>query len=430
MRIDARDGAAIRDEAVDPREGAGGRGAGAGRYQVARTGDAGGCAAGVESNPSDKDFKCKTRKDARNTRHARRLIRFAACRFDVRASQIRSNECAGRLATSHRFLPLNLSPRSVMAKKPAVNKEDLKRRQGAPLVTPTDLKAKATRDIAGGMNAILADVFALYLKTKNFHWHMSGPHFRDYHLLLDEQADQLYAMTDPIAERIRKVGGSTLRSIGHIARTQRMQDNDAEYVEPLDMLAELREDNKTLAATPARSARRVRRAPRHRQRQPDRELDRRDRTAHLVPVRGEPSRRRHRSLTRAHGEYRCRIFLHRTPPSDNPHRISRCTRRPTRPCRCRSCAAVPVILVFYPADWSPVCGDQVSLYNELLSEFRRYDAAILGISVDGVWCHSAFAQRSQAAFSAACRFRTERRCRAPLRRLRGSRRNQRSARCS
>ena len=124
----------------------------------------------------------------------------------------------------------------------------LKARQAAPLGTPTDLKAKATRDIAGGMNALLADVFALYLKTKNFHWHMSGPHFRDYHLLLDEQADQIYAMTDPIAERIRKVGGSTLRSIGHIARTQRITDNDAEYVEPLDMLAELREDNKTLAA--------------------------------------------------------------------------------------------------------------------------------------------------------------------------------------
>ena len=98
------------------------------------------------------------------------------------------------------------------------------------------------------MNAILADVFALYLKTKNFHWHMSGPHFRDYHLLLDEQADQLYAMTDPIAERIRKLGGTTLRSIGHIARMQRVLDNDADYVEPLDMLAELRDDNKELAA--------------------------------------------------------------------------------------------------------------------------------------------------------------------------------------
>jgi starvation-inducible DNA-binding protein len=91
-------------------------------------------------------------------------------------------------------------------------------------------------------------VFALYLKTKNFHWHMSGPHFRDYHLLLDEQADQLYGMTDPIAERIRKTGGSTLRSIGHVGRLQRIKDNDAEYVDPLDMLAELREDNMILAA--------------------------------------------------------------------------------------------------------------------------------------------------------------------------------------
>jgi starvation-inducible DNA-binding protein len=121
-------------------------------------------------------------------------------------------------------------------------------RRKAPLVTPTDLKAAATKDIAAAMNGILADVFALYLKTKNFHWHMSGPHFRDYHVMLDEQSDQIYAMTDPIAERIRKVGGSTLRSIGHIARTQRILDNDAAYVEPSDMLAELREDNKTLAA--------------------------------------------------------------------------------------------------------------------------------------------------------------------------------------
>ena len=103
-------------------------------------------------------------------------------------------------------------------------------------------------DIAGAMNAILADVFALYLKTKNFHWHLSGPHFRDYHLLFDEQAAQIFAMTDPIAERIRKVGGTTLRSIGHITRLQRVLDNDAPYVEPEDMLAELCEDNKTLAA--------------------------------------------------------------------------------------------------------------------------------------------------------------------------------------
>ena len=125
---------------------------------------------------------------------------------------------------------------------------ELLHERGAPLATPTDLTRSATKDIAGAMNAILADVFALYLKTKNFHWHMSGPHFRDYHLLLDEHADQLFAMTDPIAERIRKIGGLTLKSIGHISRTQRVLDNDAEYVEPLDMIAELAEDNKTLAA--------------------------------------------------------------------------------------------------------------------------------------------------------------------------------------
>jgi starvation-inducible DNA-binding protein len=125
---------------------------------------------------------------------------------------------------------------------------ELQARRRAPLATRTDLSAAATKDIAAAMNAILADVFALYLKTKNFHWHMSGPHFRDYHELLDEQADQLYAMSDPIAERMRKIGGSTLRSIGQIARTQRVLDNDADYVEPQDMLAELREDNKDLAA--------------------------------------------------------------------------------------------------------------------------------------------------------------------------------------
>jgi starvation-inducible DNA-binding protein len=127
-------------------------------------------------------------------------------------------------------------------------KSELRRRRETPLITPTDLGAKASADIAGGMNAILADVYALYMKTKNFHWHMSGPHFRDYHLLLDEQADQLFAMTDAIAERVRKTGGSTLRSIGHISRIQRVLDNDADYVEPLDMLAELREDNQTLVA--------------------------------------------------------------------------------------------------------------------------------------------------------------------------------------
>lgn len=129
----------------------------------------------------------------------------------------------------------------------AKKRQELMSRRESPLLTPTDLKPKATRDIAGAMNAILADVFALYLKTKNFHWHMSGPHFRDYHLLLDEQADQIYGMTDPIAERVRKLGGLTIRSIGHIGRLQRVLDNDAEYVEPSDMLAELRDDNKAMA---------------------------------------------------------------------------------------------------------------------------------------------------------------------------------------
>ncbi|HWT71646.1 MAG TPA: DNA starvation/stationary phase protection protein [Oxalicibacterium sp.] len=122
------------------------------------------------------------------------------------------------------------------------------RKTRAQLATPSDLKEAGTRDIAGAMNGILADVFALYLKTKNFHWHMSGPHFRDYHLLLDEQAVQLFAMVDMIAERIRKLGQPTLKSIGHIARNQRILDNDADYVEPGDMLAELQEDNKALAS--------------------------------------------------------------------------------------------------------------------------------------------------------------------------------------
>jgi starvation-inducible DNA-binding protein len=127
-------------------------------------------------------------------------------------------------------------------------RDELLGRRRAPLATPTDLGELAAKEISGAMNAILADVFALYMKTKNFHWHMSGPHYRDYHLLLDEQAAQIFAMADPAAERIRKIGGSTLKSIGHVARTQRLLDNDAEYVEPQGMLAELREDNKTLAA--------------------------------------------------------------------------------------------------------------------------------------------------------------------------------------
>ena len=125
--------------------------------------------------------------------------------------------------------------------------KDAKSSRLAALTTPTDLKPNAVRDISGALNILLADMFALYVKTKNFHWHVSGPHFRDYHLLLDEQADQLYATTDPIAERVRKLGGTTLRSIGHIGHLQRVSDNDAAYVTPLDMLAELREDNARLA---------------------------------------------------------------------------------------------------------------------------------------------------------------------------------------
>lgn len=123
---------------------------------------------------------------------------------------------------------------------------ELAGRREAPLRTPTVLRPDSLQDIIAALNALLADVFALYLKTKNFHWHVSGPHFRDYHLLLDEQADQIFAMTDDIAERVRKLGGTTIRSIGHIARLQHVADNDAEYVEPQDMLSELRKDNQAL----------------------------------------------------------------------------------------------------------------------------------------------------------------------------------------
>ena len=124
--------------------------------------------------------------------------------------------------------------------------KDTKARKTAALSTPTDLGANATKELTGALNILLADVYALHLKTKNFHWHVSGPHFRDYHLLLDDQATQIDAMTDMIAERVRKLGGTTIRSIGHIKRLQRVLDNDADYVTPHDMLAELREDNQTL----------------------------------------------------------------------------------------------------------------------------------------------------------------------------------------
>ena len=128
----------------------------------------------------------------------------------------------------------------------ATKAPEVKDRRKAPLATPSDIRPEAAKDISGGLNALLADVFALYLKTKNFHCHMSGPHFRDYHLLLDEQAEQIFVMTDDIAERVRKIGGTTIRSIAHIARLQRVADNDAEFVDPGDMLAELAEDNKGL----------------------------------------------------------------------------------------------------------------------------------------------------------------------------------------
>jgi starvation-inducible DNA-binding protein len=128
-------------------------------------------------------------------------------------------------------------------------KEELGTRRRALTATPSELGVEAVKNISGALNALLADVFVLYLKTKNFHWHASGPHFRDYHLLLDEQASQIFAMTDDIAERVRKIGGATIRSIGHVARLQRLSDNDADYVDAGDMLSELREDNRALVAS-------------------------------------------------------------------------------------------------------------------------------------------------------------------------------------
>src|SRR6201993_4564446 len=129
-----------------------------------------------------------------------------------------------------------------------MNVRHAKALQNASIDTPTDLGSDAVRDIAAALNVLLADIFGLYVKTKNFHWHMSGPHFRDYHLLLDEHATQIFAATDDIAERVRKIGGTTVHSIGHVSRLQRVLDNDAEFVTAMDMLAELRDDNKQLAA--------------------------------------------------------------------------------------------------------------------------------------------------------------------------------------
>jgi starvation-inducible DNA-binding protein len=137
-----------------------------------------------------------------------------------------------------------------------VKASDLKNSREAPLQTPTDLSPAAARKVAATLNLLLVDAFALYIKTKNFHWHMSGPHFRDYHLLLDEHSDQIFAMTDPLAERVRKLGNTTLRSVGQIARLQRVSDNEAEYVTAQNMLAELRDENKRLASA-MREAHRV-----------------------------------------------------------------------------------------------------------------------------------------------------------------------------
>ena len=161
-------------------------------------------------------------------------------------------------------------------------------RRKAPLQTPSTYDGNAIRDLSGALNALLADTFAIYLKTKNFHWHMSGPHFRDYHLLLDEQGDQIFAMTDPMAERVRKLGGITLHSIGEIARLQRVEDNDAPYVTPQDMLAELRDDNKDLVSRMREVHGLCDESRGRRDSEPARELDRRDRTPRLVPVRGHP----------------------------------------------------------------------------------------------------------------------------------------------
>jgi starvation-inducible DNA-binding protein len=124
--------------------------------------------------------------------------------------------------------------------------EGAKKHRKAPLDTPSNLGSNASKDIAAALTAVLADVFALYVKTKNFHWHISGPHFRDYHHLLDEQAAEIFAMMDDIAERARKIGGTTIRSIGHIARLKHIEDNDADFVTPESMLAELKDDNLAL----------------------------------------------------------------------------------------------------------------------------------------------------------------------------------------
>src|SRR6516164_4910199 len=154
--------------------------------------------------------------------------------------------------------PLRVPTHSLQARGSPVTTKVRKlepRTAPARLDTPTDLSAEGVREISAALNALIADTFALYAKTKNFHWHVSGPHFRDYHLLLDDQGDQLAASIDVLAERARKVGGTTIRSIGHIAKLQRIRDNDKNYVPAIDMLLELMNDNKARSTTCARPTR-------------------------------------------------------------------------------------------------------------------------------------------------------------------------------
>jgi starvation-inducible DNA-binding protein len=162
------------------------------------------------------------------------------------------------------------------------------------LETPIDLPKAAADKLSASLNTLQADAFALYLKTKNFHWHVSGRHFRDYHLMLDEQSDAIFATTDQLAERVRKLGGTTIRGIGQVAKLQTIKDNNEDYVPPRERLRELMEDNKHVAAA-MRIARRRPRGFRHRR--SARDLHRRDRAPHLVPVRSQPTGRRQRGLT-------------------------------------------------------------------------------------------------------------------------------------
>lgn len=155
---------------------------------------------------------------------------------------------AAKKPTATKVAAAKPAAKAPVAAKAALDKSAALKTRARALATPTDLGSDATRDLSGALNRLLADVFALYLKTKNFHWHVSGPHFRDYHLLLDDHATEIFAMVDAIAERTRKIGGNSLRSIGHIARLKTVLDNDAEFVQPLDMLSELQGDNKSLAA--------------------------------------------------------------------------------------------------------------------------------------------------------------------------------------